>query len=484
MADIISDFLERAQMAKGDPQIQAALAAEFALAARPEPERATLHAGLDAAALLHWFDADLLELMLEVSADEALERLEALKTLPFVERYRRGSELQNVHEATRLGWRRQMAHKNPEGFRGLSNRAAACFAEDRTPVGRIEHIYHLLCADPDRGVGELEELSRDCIVGNANARPEDYYALAAALQELEDTGLVQGRARASTLLIIGWGREMRGETAQLGDLATEALRLARDSSDRRMESEAQCLLGDVLQDQGKPAAAQAAFAESLAVRRRLSEQDPGNADWQRELAVTHSRVGGVLQRQGKLDEAQEAFDEYLAISRRLAEKDPDNAVWQRELALAHGRVGGVLQAQKRPKEARAEYDEYLAISRRLVEAAPDNAGRQRELAVAHNSMGVMLQAQEQLTEARAAFDKSLTISRRLAEQDPGNADLQRGLAVACLRLARVERRTSDNETASKLYEESLRIFNTDFVARAPERKLVEEELKAFRKEQS
>jgi tetratricopeptide (TPR) repeat protein len=98
-------------------------------------------------------------------------------------------------------------------------------------------------------------------------------------------------------------------------------------------------------------------------------------------------------------------------------------------------------------------------------------------------MGVMLQAQEQLTEARAAFDKSLTIIRLLAEQDRGNADLQRGLAVACLRLARVERRTSNNEAASKLYEESLRIF-TDFVARAPERELVEAELKAFRERQS
>jgi tetratricopeptide (TPR) repeat protein len=298
------------------------------------------------------------------------------------------------------------------------------------------------------------------------------------------TGLVQGRARASTLLIIGWGHEMRGETAQLGDLAAEALRLARDSSDPSLESEAQCLLGDVLQDQGKPTAALAAFAESLAIRRQLSEQDPGNADWQRELAVAHSRVGAALQRQGELDKAQAAFDEYLAISRRLAGQDPDNAAWQRELALAHGRVGKALQAQKRPKEARAEFDEYLAISRRLVDEAPDNAAWQRELAVAHSSMGGMLQAQEKLTEARAAFGKSLTIIRCLAEEDPGNADLQRDLAVACLRLARVERLTSNNSKAAlELYEESLRIF-TDRVARAPERQTVEAELKAFREGKS
>jgi hypothetical protein len=57
------------------------------------------------------------------------------------------------------------------------------------------------------------------------------------------------------------------------------------------------------------------------------------------------------------------------------------------------------------------------------------------------------------------------------------------LAVVCLQLARVERLTSNNKAALELYEESLRIF-TDFFARAPERELVERELKAFREGKS
>ncbi|MCI0600705.1 MAG: hypothetical protein L0Y60_14520 [Beijerinckiaceae bacterium] len=306
MADIVSDFLERAKSAKGDPQLQAALAAEFAVSAWPEPEQPPLRAALDAAAVLHWFDARLLEKMLETSPDEAQGPLEALKSLPFVERYRRSeselqSELFNVHEATRLGWRRQIARENRNGFRGLSLRAAACFADDLTPIGRIEYAYHLLNGDPERGAGELEVLDRRWKA--AGAHPEDFYALAAVLRELEDTGIVQGRARAATLIAIGWARTMRGETAQLADLAKEALRLAEDSSDLRMESEAQCLLGDVLQAQGQLQAAEAAFGETLAISRRLAAQDPGNAGWQRDLAVAHSRVGGVLEAQGQLQVA-------------------------------------------------------------------------------------------------------------------------------------------------------------------------------------
>jgi hypothetical protein len=55
----------------------------------------------------------------------------------------------------------------------------------------------------------------------------------------------------------------------------------------------------------------------LAISRRLAEQDPSNADWQRELVVAYNRVGDVLQAQGQLPAAQTAFDQGMAISRRL-----------------------------------------------------------------------------------------------------------------------------------------------------------------------
>jgi hypothetical protein len=47
--------------------------------------------------------------------------------------------------------------------------------------------------------------------------------------------------------------------------------------DAQAEADAECILGDVLQAQGKLGEAQAAFAECLAINRRLAEQDPGNA---------------------------------------------------------------------------------------------------------------------------------------------------------------------------------------------------------------
>ena len=64
----------------------------------------------------------------------------------------------------------------------MSTRAVDCFRNDPTAAGRIEWIYHLLCADPDLGATELEKLDRDW---SSQARPEERAALATALNELE-----------------------------------------------------------------------------------------------------------------------------------------------------------------------------------------------------------------------------------------------------------------------------------------------------------
>ncbi len=263
--DLTQTLLQRLKETQGDTHAQAAVTAESLLMTRPEAEREPRRAALDAAAVLRWFDASLLEKMLEITTEDARHRFEILKTFPIIEPYRRGEEeLVNIHESTRLGWRKKLAGENLNRFRALSARASAYFANKHTPAGRIEWIYHLLCGDPESGATELEDLSRDW---SSRARPEDYYTLAAALQELEDTHLVDCRARVWTLLIIAWGRDMRGETSQLADVAQESLRLAQEAEDQPAEAEGQCLLGDVLQAQGKLEAAQAAFDEYLAIQR-------------------------------------------------------------------------------------------------------------------------------------------------------------------------------------------------------------------------
>ena len=356
------------QAAHGDPAKLALATVDLAYPSLPDTERALLKETLAAAAIPHWCDEALLAALLGISAEASTARLVRLRGLNVVEPFpAHGLNAVNVHEAARLALRKAMAADAGERFRALSGRAAATFADDLSPTGRIEWLYHLLCADPDRGAAECEALDREW---SGEAHPEDRDALALVLAELEASGLVAGRARVEVLLCVAESRLARGKTAGVLVHASEALELAKQSEHGSGEARSNCLLGDVLQAQGKLAEAQAAFAEDLRISRVLAELDPGNAGWQRDLAVAHSRVGDVLLAQGKLAEAQAAFGEYLRIYRALAELDPGNAGWQRGLAVAAWWSATMEKRGGRPAATVAHYEEAHRVFSSLVKMAP------------------------------------------------------------------------------------------------------------------
>jgi len=159
------------------------------------------------------------------------------------------------------------------------------------------------------------------------------------------------------------------EVAQLEDEVGKILDDAAKHPCAEGEADAQCLLGDVLQAQGKLGLAQAAFKKARDIRWRLAEQDPENAGWQRHLAVAYSRLGDVLRAQGRLADARTAFG---------------------NLAVTYSRLDHALQAQGKLAEAQAAFEEGLAIIWRVVEEDPNNTGWLRVLAVVSGRLGEML----------------------------------------------------------------------------------------------
>jgi tetratricopeptide (TPR) repeat protein len=519
------------EAAQGDPAKLALVTVDLAYPELNEAERAGLKLSLEVAAIPHWCDENILAAMLEISPQEGAARLARLKKLTVLEPFpARGDNAVNVHEATRLALRKAMAANGKERFQSLSTRAAAIFVSDRTPTGRIEWIYHSLCGDPDRGATELEKMNREW---ERSANTEDRYALAATLEELEKTLLVEGRARLWTLMGIAWVRNTRGEAAQLMEMAAETLRLARATGDQPAEADAQCLIGDVLQAQTRLSEASVAFieyqaitqrlaaqdptnerqaalaaahnrvggvleaqnklpqaldafAKSLAVMRSLVKKEPSNWGWQRELAAAHSRLGDVLRGQGELAEAQVAFTDFMTIAQELVKHNPRNTEWQSDLAMAHSLIGDIMREQDKLPEAQAAFEEYLTIGRRLVEQEPTNSRWRQLLAVAHGRIGGVLQSQGKPAEARAEFEEALAIDRRLAEQNLDNTGWQRDLAVVCLQVARLDAEAGKRSDALKLYEEATRIFGAvvekspEIAQWAQERKTAEIELLTYR----
>ena len=59
--------------------------------------------------------------------------------------------------------------------------------------------------------------------------------------------------------------------------------------------------------QGDLAGALKSYRDGLAIRERLAKSDPGNAVWQRDLAVSFDRVGNVQVAQGDLAGALKSY---------------------------------------------------------------------------------------------------------------------------------------------------------------------------------
>ena len=292
----------------------------------------------------------------------------------------RGSNAVNVNEVARLAPCKAIAADPTGRFRTLSTRAVKLFEEDSTPAGRIEWIYHLLCADPEIGAVALENNHREW---SRAARPADRSALATALKELDESGFIQGRARLGILMVTAWTRVSRGEAAAVADVAAEILEMTRSVGDDRAEADAHAILGEVMNARGQLTEARGEFEAALAISRRLADDDPSNSASQWELASASVRVGGVLQAQGKLAEALVAFKSDLAISRGLAELDRSNPAFQTHMEAAYKRVGGVLEALGKLSEALEAFEVASEIGGRLAEQDPTSTGWQWRMVVAH-----------------------------------------------------------------------------------------------------
>ncbi|HET6377977.1 MAG TPA: hypothetical protein VFG05_06670 [Methylocella sp.] len=64
----------------------------------------------------------------------------------------------------------------------------------------------------------------------------------------------------------------------------------------------------------------------------MPRSDPGNALWQRDVAISYGRIALVLKQSGTMAEAHNGFSKGREMMARLTQISPDNAIWKRDLA--------------------------------------------------------------------------------------------------------------------------------------------------------
>ena len=158
-----------------------------------------LQAAAWAAAIPHWFNADILAALLEQPVSACVPLYSDLQQLPFVEPFQ-ARDGRNIHAMTRAAMLDDLWRERPDQYRRLSQRAADYFAGHDAPEWKIEHAYHLLLSDPDRGADVLWDLWAEW---NNTFQDVLLFALAQSGLEHVEAHRSHGRSRAWVYFIHG-----------------------------------------------------------------------------------------------------------------------------------------------------------------------------------------------------------------------------------------------------------------------------------------
>ncbi len=114
-------------------------------------------------------------------------------------------------------------------------------------------------------------------------------------------------------------------------------------------------IGDVLMELLDYRGALIAGGAGLETRKALSQRDPDNTKWQRELSISHDKIGDALMEQEDYPGALAAYHKGLEIAESLAQRDRDTLKYQYDLGLSYDKVGNVLEAQGDSRGALATF---------------------------------------------------------------------------------------------------------------------------------
>jgi hypothetical protein len=131
-------------------------------------------------------------------------------------------------------------------------------------------------------------------------------------------------------------------------------------------------LAEMTRDDAQLRAALAHHRAALAIRERLVLVQPGNADWQRDLLLTHKGIGDVLAARRDCAAALVSYRAALPIAEALAQSAPRHGRPQLDLYFIHTAMASVEARLGEGGRALASLRTARAIIVRLREWRPDD----------------------------------------------------------------------------------------------------------------
>jgi tetratricopeptide (TPR) repeat protein len=137
-------------------------------------------------------------------------------------------------------------------------------------------------------------------------------------------------------------------------------------------------MGDLQRALGEGEAARQFYEKALELRERLVAQEPGRADYLRDLSVSYERMGDLQSALGEGEAARQFYEKALEIAERLVAQEPGRADYLVYLAKSLARMGDadhlqrgldiLLELHQAQRLAKAD-ERIIAVVERLLQEA-------------------------------------------------------------------------------------------------------------------
>jgi eukaryotic-like serine/threonine-protein kinase len=210
--------------------------------------------------------------------------------------------------------------------------------------------------------------------------PQLKYDLASHLTRM---GILQGDIGLSTEAL-----KLHGEAlALLREIVAAGAKHEHINDWQRALAASHEAIGDVQNQEGKPAEALKSYLQALPVRMRLATANPAVTDYQGDLAHTHFTLGQLQAKSGQTADAALSYSKAIDRQRLVVAAVPESLQPQRLLARQFARLGAAQRKLGQPAEALHSYQEARALLETFPQPAPDDL---YELGCSRAACGLLL----------------------------------------------------------------------------------------------
>ena len=276
---------------------------------------------------------------------------------------------------------------------------------------------------------------------------------------------------------------LEGATEARQSLLTQSLKyldsLAQESGkDWALQSELAAAYEKVGDLQGNPTNpnlmvltdALASYKKANAMRRKLLEKNPKDAEQRRSLANNYRVLGDLHWQTNEPDESLKNSQIALRLYTKLLAEQPGST--ELRLAVAHATydIGSLFSTNEKYAEAIPYFQKAIASAEELRRQFPNRLDVLTLLANAHQQMGVSLSWESKQKEGEAEMAKAIEIYEPLVAANPNDGNLPRGLYQTYLITSSVYENINDtlaNEYAFKALQTAEKAVEKDPVNLRP-----------------